>query len=148
MLISMIELVRVTTEQELSEAFSVRMRVFVEEQGVPSEIEIDELDQTADHFLARLDGEAVGAGRLTFRDNCGILGRLAVLEKTRGTGLGAALVRAIEERAHERGLSAIELHAQTQAQGFYERLGYEAFGEPDWEDAGIEHIWMRKPITG
>ncbi|MFI6871241.1 GNAT family N-acetyltransferase [Nocardia sp. NPDC050406] len=142
----MIEIVTVTTEEERSEAYSVRTRVFVDEQGVPAEIEIDELDSTADHFLARLDGQAVGAGRLVAQDGRGVLGRLAVLDTARGTGLGALLVRAIEERARERGLTRIELHAQTQAQGFYERLGYQAFGEPDWEDAGIEHIWMRKRL--
>ncbi|WP_280354768.1 GNAT family N-acetyltransferase [Nocardia otitidiscaviarum] len=142
----MIEIVTVASERDRADAYAIRMAVFVEEQGVPAEIELDELDATADHFLARLDGEPIGAGRLTRRDDIGVLGRLAVAKRARGTGLGAALVRAIEERACERGLVAVELHAQTQAQGFYERLGYTAFGEPDWEDAGIEHIWMRKTL--
>ncbi|NNH74454.1 GNAT family N-acetyltransferase [Nocardia uniformis] len=141
----MIEIVTVSTEADLADAFAIRMQVFVEEQGVPAEIEIDELDRTADHLLARLDGQPVGTGRLTVRADIGVLGRLAVSGKSRGTGLGAALVRAIEERARERGLTAVELHSQTQAIGFYERLGYTAFGEPDW-DAGIEHIWMRKGL--
>lgn len=142
----MIDIVTVATETDLAEAYSVRMRVFVEEQGVPADIEIDELDPTADHVLARLDGQAVGTGRLTVREGVGVLGRLAVLERARGTGLGARLVGAIEQLARGRGLALIELHAQTRAQGFYERLGYEAFTEPDWEDAGIEHIWMRKNL--
>ncbi|WP_405487044.1 GNAT family N-acetyltransferase [Nocardia sp. NBC_00511] len=142
----MIEVVTVTTEQELADAYAVRMRVFVDEQGVPAEIEIDELDEIADHFLARLDGAPVGAGRLLVRDEVGVLGRLAVLEQTRGTGLGAALVRAIEERSRARGLRAVELHSQTQARGFYEKLGYEAYGEIGM-DAGIPHIWMRRELV-
>lgn len=142
----MIEIVTVTTEQELSDAYAVRMQVFVEEQGVPADMELDELDETADHFLARLDGQPVGAGRLIVRDEVGVLGRLAVLPQTRGTGLGVALVRAIEERVRARGLPALELHAQTQAEGFYERLGYRAYGEIGL-DAGIPHIWMRKNLT-
>ncbi|MGV9663329.1 GNAT family N-acetyltransferase [Nocardia niigatensis] len=141
----MIDVVTVSTEQQLADAYAVRMRVFVDEQGVPADIEIDELDATADHFLALLDGKPAGAGRLTVRDGVGVLGRLAVLAETRGTGLGAALVRAIEERVRERGLGAVELHSQTHAQGFYEKLGYRAYGEIGM-DAGIPHIWMRRSL--
>ncbi|MFC9996525.1 GNAT family N-acetyltransferase [Nocardia sp. NPDC127526] len=141
----MIEVVTVSTEQELADAYAIRVEVFVTEQGVPKELELDELDATADHFLARLDGTPAGAGRLLIRENTGVLGRLAVLKETRGTGLGVALVRAIEDRARERGLTAVELHSQTQARGFYERLGYSAYGDID-DDAGIPHIWMRKPL--
>ncbi|WP_330184309.1 GNAT family N-acetyltransferase [Nocardia sp. NBC_01503] len=141
----MIEVVTVSTERDLADAYDIRMKVFVAEQGVPQELELDELDAIADHFLARLDGQPMGAGRLLVRENVGVLGRLAVLPESRGTGVGVALVRAIEERARERGLSAIELHSQTHARGFYERLGYEAYGEIG-DDAGIPHIWMRKSL--
>ncbi|MFJ4658696.1 GNAT family N-acetyltransferase [Nocardia sp. NPDC088792] len=141
----MIEVVTVSSEAELAEAYAIRLRVFVDEQGVPEDIEIDELDETADHFLARLDGKPVGAGRLIVQDGVGVLGRLAVLSETRGTGLGVALVRAIEDRVRDRGLSGIELHAQTQATGFYEKLGYQAYGDIEM-DAGIPHIWMRRDL--
>ncbi|MTE14715.1 GNAT family N-acetyltransferase [Nocardia aurantiaca] len=142
----MIEVVTVGTAQELAEAFAVRMQVFVDEQGVPAEMEIDEFDATADHFLARLDGQPAGAGRLIVRDGVGVLGRLAVLAQTRGVGLGVALVRAIEERVRQRGLDAVELHSQTRARGFYEKLGYRAYGEIGI-DAGIPHIWMRRTLV-
>ncbi|QLY30924.1 GNAT family N-acetyltransferase [Nocardia huaxiensis] len=143
----MIEVVTVATEQELSDAYAVRLQVFVEEQGVPEEEELDALDATADHFLARVDGLPAGAGRMVVRDGVGVLGRLAVLKEARGTGLGVALVRAIEDKVRERGLDAVELHSQTHAQGFYERLGYQAYGEIGM-DAGIPHIWMRKVLDG
>ena len=126
-------------------AEKIRVRVFVDEQGVPPELELDEHDRDADHFLARLDGRPVGTVRMLRRDAAGVLGRLAVLPETRGTGLGVALVRAVEERARQEGLRAVELHAQTAVRGFYERLGYEAYGEEDIE-AGIPHIWMRRPL--
>ncbi|AYF76025.1 GNAT family N-acetyltransferase [Nocardia yunnanensis] len=142
----MIEVVTVSTEEELADAYAVRMRVFVDEQGVPAEIELDELDAVADHFLARVDGKPAGAGRLVERDGVGVLGRLAVLAETRGTGLGVALVRAIEERGRARGFDAVELHSQTHARGFYEKLGYRAYGEIEM-DAGIPHIWMRRTFT-
>jgi predicted GNAT family N-acyltransferase len=75
----------------------------------------------------------------------GHLGRLAVRPETRGTGLGIDLVRAIEARAAERGLRVVALSAQTHALGFYERLGYEAYG-PEFPDADMPHRAMRKAL--
>ena len=138
-------------------AFAVRRQVFVIEQSVPEELEYDELDPGADHFLALLDGVPVGAGRLTVIDSerdadpgrrgqrTGVLGRLAVGKAARGTGLGKLLVHAIEQRSIERELTAVELHAQTHARGFYEQLGYATYGDLFFE-AGIEHISMRKEL--
>ena len=77
----------------------------------------------------------------------GHLGRLAVRPETRGTGLGVDLVAAVEARAAERGLRVMVLSAQTHALGFYERLGYAAYG-PVFDDAGLPHRWMRRsPLT-
>ncbi|CAM4285202.1 GNAT family N-acetyltransferase [Nocardiopsis rhodophaea] len=126
--------------------FVIRGVVFVAEQQVPIEEEWDEDDLAADYLLARLDEVPVGTGRLVARGERGMLGRLAVLPCTRGTGTGAALVRAVEERARERGLAGIDLHAQTHALGFYERLGYRAHGA-EFLDAGIPHVHMSKDIA-
>ncbi|WP_425276341.1 GNAT family N-acetyltransferase [Streptomyces carpinensis] len=136
--------------------FAVRKEVFVVEQGVPQEIEYDSYDAVALHVLAvRDDGTPLGTGRLLHGEAAaaktggdpavGSLGRLAVTEKARGLGVGAALVRAIEDAARERGLAAVDLHAQTHALGFYERLGYEAYG-PEFPDAGIPHRAMRRSL--
>ncbi|MFD8642874.1 GNAT family N-acetyltransferase [Streptomyces zaomyceticus] len=136
--------------------FAVRREVFVEEQGVPRELEYDTADATAVHVLAvREDGLPLGTGRLlhgadavgrTGADaSVGSLGRLAVSKAARGLGVGAALVKAVEEAARERGLSAVDLHAQTHALGFYERLGYEAYG-PEFPDADMPHRAMRKVL--
>ncbi|MFH9721621.1 GNAT family N-acetyltransferase [Streptomyces sp. NPDC017254] len=136
--------------------FAVRREVFVEEQGVPRELEYDTYDATAAHVLAvREDGVPLGTGRLlsgadavgrTGADaSVGSLGRLAVSKAARGLGVGAALVRAVEDVARERGLSAVDLHAQTHALGFYERLGYEAYG-PEFPDADMPHRAMRKVL--
>jgi predicted GNAT family N-acyltransferase len=75
----------------------------------------------------------------------GSLGRLAVTGAARGLGVGAALVRAIEDAARERGLAAVDLHAQTHALGFYARLGYEPYG-PEYLEAGIAHQGMRRSL--
>ncbi|MEU4036893.1 GNAT family N-acetyltransferase [Streptomyces collinus] len=136
--------------------FAIRKEVFVAEQGVPQDIEYDAYDAVAVHVLAvREDGEPLGTGRLLFGEvaaaktggdaSVGSLGRLAVAGVARGLGIGVALVRAIEEAARAHGLTAVDLHAQTQALGFYERLGYEAYG-PEFPDAGIPHRSMRRVL--
>ncbi|MEU6843641.1 GNAT family N-acetyltransferase [Streptomyces sp. NPDC046716] len=136
--------------------FAVRRDVFVTEQGVPQELEYDAYDTDAVHVLAvDEDGTALGTGRLLTgaaaavknggAEDVGALGRLAVAKVARGRGVGAALVGAIEDAARDRGLAAVDLHAQTHALGFYERLGYEAYG-PEFPDAGIPHLAMRKTI--
>ncbi|MDT9687913.1 GNAT family N-acetyltransferase [Streptomyces sp. P9(2023)] len=136
--------------------FAVRREVFVVEQNVPQELEYDTYDETAVHVLAlREDGLPLGTGRLlhgadavgkTGADaSVGSLGRLAVSRAARGLGVGAALVRAIEDAARGRGLAAVDLHAQTHALGFYERLGYEVYG-PEFPDAGIPHRAMRRVL--
>ncbi|MFF9894208.1 MULTISPECIES: GNAT family N-acetyltransferase [Streptomyces] len=145
------------SEEDRQACFAVRKEVFVAEQGVPEDLEYDAYDEGAVHVLAvrRADGAPVGTGRLLTGEaaaaknggaaGVGALGRLAVLRSARGLGAGAALVRAIEDAARARGLDAVDLHAQTQALGFYERLGYEAYG-PEFLDADIPHRAMRRAL--
>ncbi|MGW8889862.1 GNAT family N-acetyltransferase [Streptomyces sp. NPDC055749] len=147
---------RALDETDLASCFQVRKDVFVGEQQVPEEIEYDSLDATAVHVLAvAADGSALGTGRLLHGAEAGdrtggdltvgSLGRLAVTRAARGLGVGAALVRAIEDEARTLGLAAVDLHAQTHALGFYERLGYAAYG-PEFPDAGIAHRSMRRAL--
>jgi predicted GNAT family N-acyltransferase len=143
-------------KEDREACFAVRRDVFVVEQRVPQEIEYDRYDETAVHVLAvREDGLPLGTGRLLHGEDAvgktgadasvGSLGRLAVTRAARGLGVGVALVRAIEDAARERGLEAVDLHAQTHALGFYERLGYEPYG-PEFQDAGIPHRAMRRAL--
>ncbi|MFJ3668431.1 GNAT family N-acetyltransferase [Streptomyces sp. NPDC090106] len=136
--------------------FGVRKEVFVREQRVPEDLEYDSYDAIALHVLAvRDDGVALGTGRLLHGEACaaktggdltlGSLGRLAVTQEARGLGVGVALVRAVEDAARARGLAAVDLHAQTHALGFYERLGYTAYG-PEYLEAGIPHRGMRRAL--
>ncbi|WP_424214200.1 GNAT family N-acetyltransferase [Streptomyces sp. BI20] len=142
---------------DLAACMEVREAVFVIEQGVPAELEYDELDAVATHFLARAaDGSPLGTARLLHGraaeprtgagPTVGSLGRLAVTGAARGTGVGAHLVRAVEAEAARIGLEAVDLHAQTHALGFYERLGYRAHG-PEFPDAGIPHRAMRRALV-
>ncbi|WP_030773317.1 MULTISPECIES: GNAT family N-acetyltransferase [unclassified Streptomyces] len=143
------------SEEDLKSCFAVRSEVFVVEQSVPESIEYDAYDADAVHVLA-VDAEGVplGTGRLLYGPvalgktgdlTVGSLGRLAVAKSARGLGVGVALVRAIEAEAARRGLTAVDLGAQTHALGFYERLGYVAYG-PEFQDAGIPHRAMRRPL--
>ncbi|WP_455361954.1 GNAT family N-acetyltransferase [Streptomyces sp. SYSU K21746] len=152
--------VRVATGVTDREAcFAVRKEVFVVEQEVPADIEYDGYDADgADtvHVLAAGPDGPLGTGRLLYGPaaagktggadgSVGSLGRLAVTRAARGLGIGVALVRAIEAEAARLGLTAVDLHAQTRALGFYERLGYAAYG-PEFTDAGIAHRAMRKAL--
>ncbi len=124
---------------------AVREAVFVREQGVPLELELDAQDPDCLHVLARdAAGRPIGTGRLTPAHT---LGRMAVLPEWRGKGVGAALLAALTELARERRWNAIELHAQADAVGFYLRHGYLPFG-PCYMEAGIEHQSMRRALGG
>jgi predicted GNAT family N-acyltransferase len=136
-----------TSHDDREQVFAVRLEVFVDEQGVPASLELDEHDATADHFLATLDGQGMGAARLLASpEGKAVLGRLAVRKPARGTGLGVGLVQAVERRARDRGFTSVVLHSQTEAAGFYARLGYEQYG-PEEMEVGIPHVWMRKTLS-
>ncbi|MDN3712247.1 GNAT family N-acetyltransferase [Paracoccus cavernae] len=124
---------------DLETCMAIRLKVFVEEQHVPVEEERDAHDETATHLLAVVDGQALGTARILRDGTTGKIGRVAVLPQARGTGLGAALIRAalVELRATP-GVTRAKLGAQTHAIGFYEKLGFAAYG-PEYLDAGIPH---------
>lgn len=135
----------VTDQAELAAAYAVRHAVFVVEQGVPVELERDDEDARADHAVGDVDGQLVAAGRLVRRGSTGLVGRMAVLPAARRRGVGSAVLAVLEERARERGLAEVELHAQVSAREFYQRLDYAAYGE-EYDEAGIRHVSMRKPL--
>ena len=136
-------IVRLAGPEDLPALLALRHEVFVVGQGVPEDLEHDPQDPDYDHALAELDGVVVGTGRLL---PDGTIGRMAVAEPARGQGVGAAVLALLEQRARERGLPAVELHAQLHAVGFYDRAGYTSYG-PVYLEAGIEHQSMRKTLT-
>lgn len=126
-----------------AEAAPIRTAVFVEEQRVPAEIEIDEFDPVSLHAIARdREGRALGTGRLL---PDGHIGRMAVLREARGCGVGSALLLALTEEARRRGHAEAVLNAQLHAVPFYARHGFVAEGEP-FDDAGIAHVTMRRRL--
>ncbi|WP_455138067.1 GNAT family N-acetyltransferase [Thermophilibacter sp.] len=127
------------------EAVAIRTAVFMSEQGF-----VDEFDDTDDRacHLVLFDGEQpVATLRLFAGETPGewVVGRLAVARSHRGLGLGALTLREAEAEAARRGGGHVILHAQVRSKGFYERCGYEAYGEVDL-DEGCPHTWMRKEL--
>lgn len=135
--------VRLVDWREASGTLSaIRTTVFVGEQGVPPEIEIDGRDPGCAHVVAESDsGEAVGTGRLM---PDGRIGRMAVLAAWRGRGVGAAMLEALVAEAKRRGFRETYLHAQAHAKAFYARHGFVVEGE-EYLEAGIPHVLMRAP---
>jgi predicted GNAT family N-acyltransferase len=150
--------VRLAVAADLPSVYALRHDVFVVGQDVPADLERDAYDADADHAVAELDGRLVGTGRLVdgridedgtlvpgTPGTVGTIGRMAVDEGARGAGAGRALLDLLVARAGERGLPAVELHAQLHARGFYERAGFTPFGEV-YLEAGIEHLGMRREL--
>lgn len=134
--------VRLAEPGDLAAVLALRHEVFVLGQDVPEDLERDEHDPTCDHAVAYDGPVLVGTGRLL---PDGTVGRMAVSEADRGRGVGALVLLRLEQRAAERGLPVVELHAQLHARGFYERAGYTAHGEV-YDEAGIDHVSMRKHL--
>lgn len=132
--------------RDIATCLELRHTVFVLEQGVSLAEEQDGRDEEAYHILARVDGVPMGTARILIKGKTGKIGRVCVLQNARGTGLGAKLVEACLTLL--RGLPDVdraELGAQTHAFGFYERLGFTAYG-PIYDDAGIAHRDMERAL--
>lgn len=138
--------VRLAADGDMAALYALRHEVFVIGQDVPEDMERDEHDDICDHAVALRDGHLLATGRLVDPGTgTGVIGRMAVAESARGSGLGAAVLARLEDRARERGLAAVELHAQVHARSFYDRAGYVPYGDT-YLEAGIEHVSMRKEL--
>ena len=139
--------VRHARPDEIERCLDIRREVFVGEQRVPSEIEIDGRDASCTHFLALVGDTVVGTARLRVTEEGRAKAeRVAVRRAARGCGAGALLMRALEAEARRRGHDRLVLNAQVQVLPFYERLGYMVDG-PEFLEAGIPHRPMSKRLT-
>ena len=137
---------RVESEAEMEGAIGVRFRVFVSEQAVPPEEELDEADATATHAIAVSGDTIIGTGRLLIRDDTtAIIGRMAVDMEWRRNGVGGQILLFLEEEARAQGLRESVLHAQEYVKSFYAAHGYMEHGDVFLE-VGIPHIEMRKRL--
>lgn len=143
----------VKNEGERMQALAVREVVFIEEQSVPEDMERDAEDAAAFHVLAVDKGHAIGTGRLVElpappegeTGTWGRVGRMAVLQAHRRSGVGTQLLKALETEAQRRQMAGILLHAQLSAMEFYKRHGYEPYGAV-FQEAGMPHLEMKRRL--
>jgi predicted GNAT family N-acyltransferase len=138
---TMLQVKQISSNEAKALAFAIRMRVFVREQHVPASFELDRDDQRAMHFLATLNGRAVGTARVVLHGHSAKIGRMAVLKTYRRKGIGGQLLKRAIATARSRHARKIYLHAQVPVIGFYERMGFRAVG-PVFDEAGIAHRKM------
>lgn len=140
---------KITTDEQLQQAFSIRTKVFVEEQNVPVEEELDSfdvLDGECQHVLLTENDVAVGTGRVRLVEQYGKIQRVAILKEYRQHGFGKVIIIKLEQLAAELGATKAKLDAQVHAIGFYEKLGYTVQSDV-FMDAGIEHVLMVKELV-
>ena len=123
----------------------MRREVFVIEQGVPEELEVDENDKVAAHLAALSDGHVIGTLRIIRHERTAKIGRMAVSAPSRKKGIGRELMEFAAAAASRDGAEEIILGAQFTAREFYRRLGYIEEGAV-FDDAGIPHVMMRKKL--
>ena len=136
-----IQVKQISSDEAKAQAFAIRMRVFVREQRVPAEIELDRDDARAIHFLATAAGKAVGTARVVMHGGRVKIGRMAVLKTYRSKGVGRKLLQRAVAKAKQLGARTIYLHAQVPVIEFYEKLGFRCVG-PVFDEAGIAHRKM------
>ena len=125
-----------------SDICKIRFEVFVDEQNVSEELEIDGLDDEAKHVLAYIDDEPIGTGRIL---GDGHIGRVAVLKKYRGLGIGNSVMQELIKWAQQNKLEKLWLSSQWHAHSFYIDLGFVCEGDI-YEEAGIDHIKMYRTL--
>ncbi|WP_422821871.1 GNAT family N-acetyltransferase [Thermoclostridium stercorarium] len=140
-MIFLLTIKRVENSSEFEQAYKIRVEVFVKEQNVPEEIELDEFDKTAVHVVAYRDDEPVGCGRVFMEGDYARIGRVAVLKKERKKGTGRLICEELIRIGKEKGAKKFVLDAQVQAIGFYQKLGF-AVKSDVFIEAGIEHVRM------
>ncbi|WP_456275012.1 GNAT family N-acetyltransferase [Bacillus sp. AK031] len=131
------------SDKKLQDALLVRKEVFVNEQNVPLEEEIDEYENSSEHFVLYDGDKPAGAGRFRLKDGEGKVERICVLADYRGKGAGKLIMHYIEDHAKSKEIPALNLNAQTHAIPFYENLGYSITSD-EFLDAGIPHKSMKK----
>lgn len=128
------------------DALTIRREVFVEGQGVPLSIEVDDKEDKCLYLVYYKDKQAVATCRLfPFDDKQVILQRMAVRPACQGQNLGKVLLQEALTIAKAEGFSEMTLHSQVHAQAFYHKQGFESYGEV-YEEAGIAHINMRQRL--
>nr|WP_090236689.1 GNAT family N-acetyltransferase [Fictibacillus solisalsi] len=135
-------------DEAYKDALSVRKEVFVNEQKVSEELEVDHLEDMATHFvLYDANNHPIGAGRMRPIEDGGKVERVCILSNHRKQGLGEMLMEGMEKEAARLNYPALTLYAQIQAEDFYKKLGYTTTSKEPFTDANILHVAMKKALN-
>lgn len=137
----MLELKKIDVDNDFNDAFAIREKVFIQEQNVPPELEWDETDKIATHFLLYFDKIPIGTARVFKKDNNWHIGRMAILKEYRGKGYGRFIMQNIMDYLLAKKPNKIIIYAQTAVLGFYKKFGFVEVGD-EFFDAGIKHKIM------
>lgn len=129
-------------EDNINLAFDIRKQVFIKEQNVPEEIEIDGSDKDAKNMILTINNKSIGTGRLIVIDDKMYVGRVAILKEHRKKGYATHLINFLLNEAKNMGYNEVFIHAQSYAKDFYEKLGFKKFGE-EFLEANIPHVNMK-----
>lgn len=141
-----IKISKITSDTELKDCFHIRTIVFINEQNVPLAEEMDQWDQEADHYLLSMAGKAAATARVRYISDIAKIERVAVLKEMRGHNIGQRLMTYIMADIKKNpAIRIMKLGAQTHAITFYQKLGFECYGD-EFLDAGIPHKWMTKSL--
>lgn len=140
-----VEIVPVRTAEQMAAAYTIRRRVFIEEQGIDENLERDFDDLRALHVVAIENDQAVGCGRMMLSAVGAKIGRMAVLRSHRGRGIGRIVLDYLVSVARQSGAKLAYLHAQVPVEGFYLKYGFQPIGDI-FEEAGIPHRKMVLPL--
>ena len=140
-----INVLAISTDAQMRQAWAIRRKVFIEEQNVPEHLELDADDARATHALALWDREPAGCGRMMAEGDCVKIGRMAVLREKRGNGVGRIILQFLLESARKDGFRRAILHAQLTAAGFYLKQGFTP-QDDEFEEAGIMHQEMARDL--
>lgn len=141
-----ITVVKISPEEDLDKCFHIRTVVFVDEQKVSLQEELDGLDPEADHYLLTVDGKATATARVRYPESIAKIERVAVLKGQRGLNIGRRLMEyIINDIQQNPAIKVMKLGAQVQVVEFYEKLGFTCYGD-EFLDAGIRHKWMKREL--
>jgi len=140
-----LEIKLVKNKEELDQVIEIRKNVFVKEQKVPLDLELDGLDSEAEHVIVYLGNEPIGCARIR-KNKYAKLERIAIIKKYRGKGFGKRLTEFLVDYCKQKNFDEIRLHSQTYIRDFYKKCGFKIRGKPFFE-AGIEHVEMYVKIS-
>lgn len=141
-----LEIKKVNNKDDLEKVIDIRKNVFIKEQNVPLDIEIDGLDPEAEHFIVYLGNEPIGCARIRANRNSAKLERIAIIKRYRGKGFGTKLTNFLIDYCKKKDFQEIILHSQTYVSDFYKKIGFKPSGKTFFE-ADIEHMEMYLDIS-